>query len=157
MAGLGDLLQRIARSLEEANAQRPADDLRTRLGYGTGDDEEEPASDFEWEPEEESESGYAGTPETTWKPAALRRPETPRAPAQATAESRAAATRGMPRREPVVGSAPRYRSTTPHPPTTPASALSERIRTRLSTPDALREAFVVKEILDRPLGYRRRR
>ena len=39
----------------------------------------------------------------------------------------------------------------------PASQISERIRARLRTPDALREAFVVKEILDRPLGRRRRR
>ena len=60
MAGLGELLQRIARSLEEAQAQRPADDLRARLGYGTGDDDEdEPASDAVREPEAAPEPATA--------------------------------------------------------------------------------------------------
>ena len=41
MASLGDLLQRIARSLEEAREQGPADDLRARLGYGAEDEDED--------------------------------------------------------------------------------------------------------------------
>ena len=36
-------------------------------------------------------------------------------------------------------------------------ALSARLRARLRTPASLREAFVVKEILDRPVGMRRGR
>ncbi|MDP6604519.1 MAG: hypothetical protein QGG17_10030 [Rhodospirillales bacterium] len=36
-------------------------------------------------------------------------------------------------------------------------ALSARLRARLRTPHSLREAFVVKEILDRPVGMRRGR
>ena len=38
MAAFSDLLQRIVRDLEQAGAQQPGDDLRARLGYGTGDD-----------------------------------------------------------------------------------------------------------------------
>ena len=39
----------------------------------------------------------------------------------------------------------------------PSDEVMARIRARLSTPDALREAFVIKEILDRPLARRRAR
>ena len=61
MAGFGELLQRIAHSLEEASAQRPGDDLRARLGYGTGDEDED-----------ELESGSVWEPETTPEPGAVR-------------------------------------------------------------------------------------
>ncbi len=37
----------------------------------------------------------------------------------------------------------------------PTHATLERLRGRLKTPDGLREAFVLKEILDRPLARRR--
>ena len=157
MAGLGDLLQRIQRSLEEASAQQPADDLRARLGYGTGDDEEEPESDAGWEPETEPDSRYARTPDPVWEPATARRSERPRTPAQAAAVLRASAAPGTPRPGSVFDRGPHARAPSLHPPATPASVMSERIRARLGTPDALREAFVVKEILDRPLGRRPRR
>ena len=157
MAGLGDLLQRIQRSLEEASTQQPADDLRARLGYGTGDDEEEAESDAGWEPETEPDSRYARTPDPVWEPATARRSERPRTPAQAAAALRASAAPGTPRPGSVFGRGPHARASSLHPPATPASVMSERIRARLGTPDALREAFVVKEILDRPLGRRPRR
>ena len=178
MAGLGELLQRIARDLEQAGGQQPADDLRTRLGYGPGgdgDDEDfgavdesapaaarEPAAsrqpdaageaDPVWEPEPARRpAATAREPETAWKPAAAaREPETAWKPAAAA-------------REPAASRAPRdaYRvpsrapASPPHLPASPESLLSERIHARLRTPDALREAFVVKELLDRPLGRRR--
>ena len=173
MAGLGDLLQRVARSLEEAQAQRPADDLRARLGYGTGDDDDEPDSDSIWEPEAEREaettrgSETAREPEAAGRPWAARRsetartpwaagrPESPRAPAPGTLRT------SVTHRTPPPGNVPGGRHSTPAAPSYPhassAFLLSERIRARLRTPDALREAFVVKEILDRPLGRRRRR
>ena len=158
MAGLGDLLQRIARSLEEANAQRPADDLRTRLGYGTGDDDEEdPASEAGWELEGEPEAGSATRPHTVWKPPTARRRDASPTPAQAAAALRASAAPGVSRPGPVSGLGPQSRAAPARPPEAPASVLSERIRARLRTPDALREAFVVKEVLDRPLGRRRSR
>ena len=154
MAGLGDLLQRVARSLEEASAARPADDLRARLGYGTGDeDDEELAEDAVWEPETEPETGRgpptARTLRPTWTPTASRAPVagTP----QAYATHRASAAEDARRRAHAPTAAP------PRSHATSASRLADSIRARLSTPEALREAFVVKEILDRPLGRRRRR
>ena len=155
MAGLGDLLQRMARSLEEASARQPGDDLRARLGYGTGDeDDDEPAEGSIWEPEAEPEreparaAGTAGT---------LRTPEPRWAPAPGTMPSPARHAR---HRTPAPEVVPAVRRSSPAaPPHTripPESLLSERIRARLRTPDALREAFVVKEILDRPLARRRR-
>ena len=167
MAGLGDLLQRVARSLEEAQAQRPADDLRARLGYGTGDDDDEPDSDSIWEPEAEREAETAREPEAAGRPWAARRsetarppwaagrPESPRAPAPGTLRT------SVTHRTPPPGNVPGGRPSTPAAPSYPhassAFLFPERIRARLRTPDALREAFVVKEILDRPLGRRRRR
>lgn len=173
MAGFGDLLQRIVRDLEEAGAQRPADDLRARLGYGTGDDpdddddldnvddRDEPAPDTPeepvWEPvtarkrgatrepEAARKPGAAWEPEAVWRPASARKPEASRAPAPATL--RAFETH----RAPSSPAAP------PHLQASPASLRSERIRARLRAPNTLREAFVVKEILDRPLGLRRTR
>ena len=152
MPSLGELLQRIARSLEEAREQGPADDLRARLGYGT-EDEDEPVEDAFREPE----TGAARTrpidrePETVWRPPAAR------TPAPAAADSRGSG----PIRAPAPEAAPGDRRSRPAaPPRRPhapsESPLSERIRGRLRTPDALREAFVVKEVLDRPLARRRR-
>ena len=168
MAGFGELLQRIARDLEQAGAQQPADDLRTRLGYGSGGDDDdddfgtvdESASaaarepDAAWRPETAGEADTIWEPEPARRPAAVaREPETAWKPAAAQAPASA----------PVASRAPRdaYRASSrspaspPHLPASPGSLLSERIHARLGTPDALREAFVVKELLDRPLGRRR--
>ena len=172
MASLGDLLQRIARSLEEAREQGPADDLRTRLGYGTADEDEE---EYEYEPAQDGvrapapeavrtrpigrgpEPETARTrpidrePETVWRPLAAR------TPAQPTADPRASGTIRPPAPDAALGdrrSRPAAPPRRPHPPS--ESPLSERVRARLRTPDALREAFVVKEVLDRPLARRRR-
>ena len=157
MAGLGDLLQRIARSLEEAQAQRPGDDLRARLGYGTGDeDEDDPAEDAVWEPEADPEPGAARTRPSDWKPKTVWSPGTARTPGRAGADSGASETLRAPPPAPYSGRrahAPAAR----HQPAVSASLLPERIRARLHAPETLREAFVVKEILDRPLGRRRRR
>ena len=159
MAGLGDLLQRIARSLEEANAERPADDLRARLGYGTGDeDEDDEAQDTvrEPEPEPSREPGTARTRPTRWKPETVWSPEAAPKPVRASAGSEASAALRAPAPVPPFARR-RHAPAAPHRPASSASAFPERIRARLRTPDALREAFVVKEILDRPLGRRRSR
>ena len=181
MAGLGDLLQRVARSLEEANAQQPADDLRARLGYGTGDDEDEAASDSDWdrrpEPELEPdaheterrpastrESGLAtrpgaapgSRPDAPRAPGSVWKPEPPPAPAPAT--PRVHAPYRMPTPDRAPGSRPSPPAAPHHPRASPASLLlSDLVRARLHTPDTLREAFVVKELLDRPLGLRHRK
>ena len=173
MAGFGDLLQRIVRDLEQAGAQRPGDDLRARLGYGPGGDDDDedfgavdesaPAAarepDASWQPDTAGEADTVWEParspaaamrepETAWKPAAAREPSASRAPASAPAASRASgATYRAPSRSPA---------SPPHLPASPGSLLSERIHARLRTPDALREAFVIKELLDRPLGTRRK-
>ena len=168
MASLVDLLQRVARSLEEAReGGGPADDLRARLGYGPGDeDDDEPAEDVIWESEtepartrpagREPEKGPARTrsidwePETIWRPPAARTPAPPAAGPRASGSIRAPASEvalGVRRSAPAAPSRARAPSESP---------LSERIRARLRTPDALQEAFVVKEILDRPLARRRR-
>ena len=156
----GDLLQRIARSLEEARVQQPGDDLRTRLGYGTEDDDES-----EWDAERgseaEPESGAARTRPTHWEPETVWSPGGAQAPARTTVQSGASETvRARPidhYSEHRSGRRPHSAASPHHSPAMAASLLPERIRARLSTPDALREAFVVKEILDRPLGRRHRR
>ena len=162
MASLGDLLQRIARSLEEAREQGPADDLRARLGYGTGDEDEddydyEPAEDQVREPEATRRRPIDREPETRtgrtrpieWEPETIWRPP----PA---ADSGAPG----PKPAPVPEAALRHRRSSPAAvrpsPAAAGAPLHERIRIRLRTPHALREAFVVKEILDRPLVRRRR-
>ena len=153
MAGFGDLLQRITRSLEEAREQQPGDDLRARLGYGNRD-EDELAPDAEWEPETEPESGAARTRRAAWKPETVRSSEASRTPTTATSR-----TSGAHRASPTVNDfGDKFSSPAPppRPHASPASVLSEHVRARLGTPEALREAFVVKEILDRPLGRRRR-
>ena len=158
MAGFGDLLQRISRSLEEASAQQPGDDLRARLGYGTGDDDEENLEpDAAWERETEAEA------ESAWRAESDREPESIWAPAPSRAPERATAALRVPEAprtvRPWAGTGSRTR--TPTAPSTsrtaPAVPLPERIRARLHSPDVLRESFVVKEILDRPLGRRRRK
>ena len=156
MASLGELLQRIARSLEEAREQGPADDLRARLGDGTADEDEEeyeydPATDGVREPAPETVRtrpiGRGPVPETArtrpidWEPETVWRPPAARTPAPETAPGHRRSSPSTPPRR-------------PHAPSD--SPLSERVRARLRTPDALREAFVVKEVLDRPLARRRR-
>ena len=164
MAASGGLFERIARSLEEARAQQqPGDDLRARLGYGTEDDFEddsesesvwtpdtERGSETDWQEEPDRESGSdwvreteTGTaaespPRAAWESLAARR--------RVSAESGTAA----PHRAPSPSAA------APSPTHAPsASVLSGRVRERLRAPGGLREAFVLKEILDRPLGRRR--
>ena len=158
MAGLGDLLQRIARNLEEAGAQRPADDLRARLGYGTGDDPDdvddldEPALDAPeaaWKPEATRGPETARAPGTTWEPETVWGPAPDLKPEASRASARATTRASETHRAFSSPAAP------PHSHASPASLFSERIRARLRAPDALREAFVVKELLDRPLGLRR--
>ena len=53
-------------------------------------------------------------------------------------------------------SAPRPKRATPSPPSPPATAAwpIDSLLARLRSPHALREAFVVKEILDRPVALR---
>ena len=158
MAGLGDLLQRIAHSLEEASAQRPGDDLRARLGYGTGDEDgDELAEGSIWEPEAEPESKSESdrAPRTARTTGTMRTPEPLRAPAPEPLRSSAAYRTRATGVDAAVGRPSPAAPPRPHAP--PESLLSERVRARLRTPDALREAFVVKEILDRPLARRRRR
>ena len=161
MAAFGGLLQRISRSLEEAGAQRPGDDLRARLGYGAEDhDEDELASETVWEPaaargaetvrksEAARDTGAPRTRTTAWAAKA------PRAPAPAT--SRPSATHRAPSHDRASGDELSAAAEQPHPHAANASRVSERLRARLHAADALREAIVLKEILDRPLGRRPR-
>ena len=147
MAGFADLLQRIVRDLEQAGAQRPEDDLRARLGYGPADDSEDaedadggdaPEAESIWGPEAEA----GREPGTGWKPALARES----APAPAASQAPAAY------RTPLPSPAP-----SPHPRPSSDALLSERIRARLRMADTLREAFVLKTLLDGPPGLRRRR
>ena len=170
MAAFGELIQRIARSLEEAGAQQPGGDLRAQLGYGAEDDDMgEPAPGAVWEPETVRRPGTLRAPETARAPGTLRAPETARAPGtvRGPGTARGPKTARVPEasRATVTLRASETSRATPsslaapphHPHASPTSSLSERIRARLHGPDALREAFVVKEILDQPLGRRRRR
>ena len=170
MAAFGELIQRITRSLEEAGAQQPGGDLRAQLGYGAEDDDMgEPAPGAVWEPETVRRPGTLRAPETARAPGTLRAPETARAPGtlRAPETARAPGTARVPEasRATVTLRASETSRATPsslaapphHPHASPTSSLSERIRARLRGSDALREAFVVKEILDQPLGRRRRR
>ena len=170
MAAFGDLLQRITRSLEEAGAQQPGGDLWARLGYGAGDDDEdELAQDPVWEPETGREPGAVRGPGTAHGPETARAPRSARMPGTAWApeasRTPSPTTLPTPRSHRAPSPADNAFAGRPASPaarpyahaSSPASRISERIRARLRTPDALREAFVVKEILDRPLGRRRRR
>ena len=156
MAGLESLLQRIARSLQEAGAQQPGGDLRARMGYDSEDEDDgELASEPVWEPETGREPESARTPASAWKPTTGWSPETAGRPAPASTSQRAAETHRAPPADHSLGGETASRATLPHPHASPTSVLSENIRARLRTPDALREAFVIKEILDRPLARRR--
>ena len=149
MAAFSDLLQRIVRDLEQAGGQRPGDDLRARLGYGTGDDVDnvDDVDDVD-EPEPGAERARRSTavrePETVWKPVTARGPVASPAPATSRAPQ-------------AYRASPPSPTTPSHPHPSSESLLSKRIRVRLHAPDALREAFVMKELLDRPLGRRRTR
>ena len=146
MAGLRELLQRLAHDLEQAGAQQPGDDLRARLGYGSGDDVDDVDDVDETEPgaERARRSTAAGEPETVWKPMTAREPVASPAPATSRAPQ-------------AYRASPPSPTTPSHPHPSSESLLSKRIRVRLHAPDALREAFVMKELLDRPLGRRRTR
>ena len=142
MAGLRELLQRLAHDLEQAGAQQPGDDLRARLGYGSGDEVDD------------ADGGDTSETDTVREPETVRKPSVTREPAASRTQASARAASG------VSGAA--YRAPTPSPAASPHTRpsseflLSERIRTRLRTPDALREAFVMKVLLDRPPGAARR-
>ena len=126
MAGFAELLQRLARDLEQADAQRPGDDLRARLGYGPADY----AEDIDDEP----------TPDDgAWEPEASRASVTLRV-AEVHRASRLTTPAALPRRD-----------------ASPEPTLARSVRARMHAPDALREAFVIKELLDRPLGMRCKR
>ena len=170
MAAFGELIQRITRSLEEAGAQQPGGDLRAQLGYGAEDDDmDAPAPGAVWEPETVRRPGTLRAPETARAPGTLRAPETARAPGtlRGSGTARGPKTARVPeasRATVTLRASETYRATPSslaapphHPHASPTSSLSERIRARLRGSDALREAFVVKEILDQPLGRRRRR
>ena len=171
MAGFAEMLQRLARDLEQADAHRPEDDLRARMGYGPAEDVEdvddaagEAASESIWGPAaeaarkpeavEEADAGWEPGPAREREPVAAWKPA-----AERTAAPPVSRTPGAPYRAPGAT----YRAP---PPSAPASSpprpssellLPERVRARLHGQDALREAFVMKELLDRPLGLRRGR
>ena len=156
MAGLRALFRQISQAVEEAAARQHGDDPRTGPGYGAYDDAEHPQPDAVWE--SERETGH--TPPRAWRSKTTRSPwsrEQPESPAPKSATRRAPETRGAQPtdRSPwdTVGS----RTTQPYAHASPTHALLARIRARLDTPDALREAFVIREILDRPLARRRAR
>ena len=157
MAGFAEMLQRIARNLEESGPQQPGDDLRARLGYGSGDDAEDvddgtgdvdatddPEPTSIWGPQPARTPDVVRAPADAGPPALLRPPEAPRAPSRTMLRAHEAPPPPSP-------------SVPPGPHASSESLLSERVRARLRTPDALREAFVTKELLDRPLGLRRTR
>ena len=127
MAGFAELLQRLARELEQAEGQRPEDDLRARLGYGPADD----ADDVDDDP---------APGDGAWDPEAPRTPATLRRVAEERRTSPLATPATLPRRDAPL-----------------EPALARSIGARMHAPDGLREAFVIKELLDRPLGIRRRR
>ena len=142
-----------------------------RLGYGAEDEDEyedeyEPAEDAFREPEtgaartrstyREPEPGTTRTQPIDREPKTVWRPPAARTPAQSAADSRASATMRAPASEAASGHRRPSPTAPPRRPHAPSgSPLSERVRARLRTPDALREAFVVKEVLDRPLARRR--
>ncbi len=146
MVGLRALFGQIFRVVEEAAARQSGADPGTGSGHDARDDREQPQPDAVWEPRQEPPRPWrSNTTQSPWS----RGPSENPAPASAT--------RRAPGRH---GEQPTDRSpwdmagsrTIPC-----AHALLARIRARLDTPDALREAFVIKEILDRPLARRRAR
>ena len=152
MAGLRTWFRQVAEAVKEEAARQRGDDPRARPGYGTYGNQEEPGPDAVWE--SEGETGRA--PLRPWKAESGRSPwsrNAPERPAPASTTQRPGAEPADP--APWGTTAPR--TTRPHAHASPAHALSERIRARLGTPDALREAFVIREVLDRPLARRRAR
>lgn len=152
MAGLRALFRRVAQAVEEEAARQRGDDPSARPGYSTYHDREQPQPDAMWEPERET----AHTPPRAWRAKTTRSPwsrEQSESPAPTSATRRSPETH---RAQPTdlspwdtVGSSYAHAS--------PTHAPLARIRARLGTPDALREAFVIREILDRPLARRRAR
>ena len=168
MAGLAEMLQRLARDLEQADAQRPEDDLRARLGYGPAEDVEEVDDVDGADGEAASESIWGPAAEATREPEAVEEADAAWEPLSARGREPATGWKPAPERMPAppVSRTPgaAYRASPPsapapphHPRPSSELLLPERIRARLHGQDALREAFVVKELLDRPLGLRRRR
>ncbi|MCY4607565.1 MAG: hypothetical protein OXD40_03070 [bacterium] len=155
MPGLRALFRKIAQAIEEEAARQRGEDPRAHPGYGTHDDREQPEPDPVWEPERESArvSPWARERKTVQGPWSRERPGSP-APPSAT-RRRAPETRGAQTADRPPRGATGSRTTLPYALASPTHALLERLRGRLGTPDALREAFVVKEILDRPLARRR--
>jgi len=177
MASLGELLQRGTRSLEEEAGKRgPADDLRARLGYGAEDEDDdelledpfrEPAAETsrpgpterKSEPRTAPPRPTGRGPETAWRPPASGTPA-PSVPSMPSMPSGADSRGHRPARPSLVESSLRSQrfssSAPPSSPTTTKTPFPARIRAHLRSPDTLREAFVVKEVLDQPLARRRR-
>ena len=160
MAGLAEFLQRLARDLEQADAQRPEDDLRARLGYGPAEDAED-VDDADGGAAPESHSIWEPAAEATWKPEGVEGAEPGPARASVTGWKSASERMSTPSVSRTPGTtyraSPPSAPASPHPRPSSEFLLPERIRGRLHGQDALREAFVMKELLDRPLGLRRRR
>lgn len=164
-------LRRIALSLEKHFAsgedlsrphwhdvEEPAPNRDGRVilpGYDISDGGEQPAPDPVREPERAATRATRAPRQSTVRsPWSRETPGSPVSPPVATQP--APQTRGAQAADRTPWGASGSRTTPPHA-HSPAHALSERMRARLGTPDALREAFVIKEILDRPLARRRAR
>lgn len=155
MAGPRAWFRQIAQAVEEEVARQRGDDPRARPGYGTYGNEE-PEPDAAWEPERET--GRA--PPRPWRAETVRSPwnrNAPESPAPTSATRPAPETRGAQRPGHSPWDTNGSRGSLPYAHASPAHAVLARVRARLDTPDALREAFVIKEILDRPLARRRTR
>ena len=155
MAGLRAWFRQVAQAVEEEIAKQRGDDPGARPGHATYR-HEEPEPDAVWEPERE----HARSPPRPWQAETVRSPwsrSTPGRPAPASARRRAPETVGAQTTGHSPWGAEGSRGSLPYAPASAAHAVLERIRTRLGAPDALREAFVIKEILDRPLARRRGR
>ncbi|MDE0239667.1 MAG: hypothetical protein OXQ84_05630 [bacterium] len=155
MAGLRAWFRQVAQAVEEEVAKQRGDSLRARPGYGTYGNEE-PEPDAVWE--SERETGRA--PTQPWRAETVRSPwsrNAPESPAPASATRRAPEMRGAQHPGHSSWDTNGLRESQPYAHASPTDAVMARIRARLGTPDALREAFVIKEILDRPLARRRTR
>ncbi|MCY4607569.1 MAG: hypothetical protein OXD40_03095 [bacterium] len=155
MTGLRALFRKVAQAIEEEAARQRGDDPRAHPGYGTYGDREQPEPDPVWEPERDSArvSPWARERKTVQDPWSRETPGSP-APPSAT-RRRAPETRGARAADRPPWGTTGSRTALPYAHESPTHALLERLRGRLGAPDALREAFVVKEILDRPLARRR--
>ena len=162
-------------------AEEPAPDRDERVvlpGYGVDDDKEQPALDASWVPARETARAPAHVPgwlrqaereperKTAHTPLRERKPQTVQSPwSRSTPGSQEppGATLRAPKTQRVqpTDRSPwdtvESRTTQPYAHASPTHAPLARIRARLDTPDALREAFVIREILDRPLARRRAR